>query len=536
MASGVYLLVMSVKSQAVNKGQNLTGALARGTAINLTGFVVRSILLFAHSFLGTWFYGIEAYGVYATGIAIVTLASTVGRFGFERTVTRFVAIYAARNESDKFNSVLFLTLLVTLPVSLLLGLLISYYAQPIATIFGDGVLAPSLKILGIIVPVLTLGTLLAAFTQGFKQMHYKVMVLDVCAPLLEVISMLTLAWFGSQQLGLPIAYAISITIASALLAGITKRQLPKATIGWSSLQTTIIKELLAPMFRFTLPVLVMNILLGLSQQISTLLLGVFGTSAMVGIFNILLRIIAVCTRFLFSMNLMISPMIADLVERKRIDELSHLYKTSVRWLLITSLPVFLFLFFFSSELLQLWGKEIAANADALFYLVLATIVNVSTGSCGVILTMSGHPKDGAINEGLGLLVTTLLCLLLIPSYGLLGAAVAYATGIIIANLARIFQVWWHLRIHPYSWSLTNVLLAGGAMSVILVFIKSFYAPISPSWYAIGAGCSIALVIYGLITLTISLEQQEIEIVKKYYRRIISPMMTLRTSKNDIHKI
>jgi O-antigen/teichoic acid export membrane protein len=521
-----------MRSQATNRKRNLTETLARGTAINLTGFIVRAILLFAHSFFGTWLYGIEMYGVYATGVAIVTLASTVGRLGFERTVTRFVAIYATRNEPEKFNSILFLTLVLTIPVSLLLGLLLSFCAEPIAAVFGDLVLTPSLKILGITVPILTLGTLLAAFTQGFKQMHYKVMVLDVCAPLIEVVGMLILAWFGSKQLGLPIAYAISIAVSSLLLVAITKRQLPNATMGWSSLQHNVLKELLTPMFSFTLPVLAMNILLNVSQQISTLLLGVFGTSAMVGVFNILLRIIATCTRFLFSMNLMISPMIADLVERKRIDELSHLYKTSVRWLLITSLPLFLFIFFFGTELLQLWGKEVAVNANALFYLILAMVVNVSTGSCGVILTMSGHPKDGAINEGLGLAITTIFCILLIPSYGVVGAALAYSVGVIVANLARLFQVWWHLRIHPYSWSLLHVLLAGGAMSVILGVVKIFWEPTSQSWGHIGVASGLAVVIYSIITLTTCLEQNETEIARKYYQRIAAPMIALRANRKQ----
>lgn len=530
ITSALRRLGMIMQTQSANTKQNLTGTLARGTAINLTGFITRSILLFAHSFFGTWFYGIEAYGVYATGVAIVTLASTVGRLGFERTATRFVAIYAARNEPEKFNTVLFLTLIVTLPVSLCLGLVLSYGAQPIARLFGDSMLAPTLTILSVTVPLLTLGTLLAAFTQGFKRMHYKVIVLDVCAPLVEVVSMLILAWFGSQQLGLPIAYTISLAISSLLLVGITKKQLPQSSTRWFTLQGSVTKELLKPMFNFTLPVLIMNILLNASQQISTLLLGVFGTSAMVGVFNILLRIIAVCTRFLFSMNLMISPMIADLVEKQRIDELAHLYKTSVRWLLITSLPVFLFIFFFGTELLELWGKEIAASSDALFYLVLATVVNVSTGSCGVILTMSGHPKDGARNEALGLIVTTILCFLLIPSYGVLGAALAYSTGVIVANLARVIQVWWHLKIQPYSWSLTHVLFASAVMSAILGLSKFVWEPINQSWYVIGASSGIALLIYGILALTMGLDKNEAEIVRKYYQRITTPMTMLRTSR------
>jgi len=66
-------------------------------------------------------------------------------------------------------------------------------------------------------------------------------------------------------------------------------------------------------------------------------------------------------------------------------------------------------------------------------------VNAVTGPVGVTLTMAGHAWLNLVDQAAALVVRGLLGVWLIPRMGVLGAAVASATAMVLANVLRV----WH---------------------------------------------------------------------------------------------
>ena len=75
------------------------------------------------------------------------------------------------------------------------------------------------------------------------------------------------------------------------------------------------------------------------------------------------------------------------------------------------------------------------------------LVNVFAGSGGVILVMAGHEKDVALRVGLAALLNVVLNALLIPRYGIEGAAFATATCEILMSLSIALALYRRLQIH-----------------------------------------------------------------------------------------
>lgn len=515
----VTLLFAPMQDHSSQEIDALTKALARGTGINLAGYAVRVILVFLHSFFGARLYGAEAYGVYTVGIAAASLLSLVGQIGLGRTITRFVALYRARDEPEHVVSTLKLALGISMPVSIGLGLVLCIWALPMARIFGAPALVSSFRILGLAVPALALATLLAAFTQGFKRMRHKVIALDIANPGAEVLGLLILAWLGARQTGLSIAYTLSVMLSVALLINYARlyvRRLARASANSLGVSPT---RLLRPVLGFAMPVLAVNTLMSVTQRASILMLGVMGTTAEVGVFSILQRLVGLGTSFLTSTNLMFGPMVADLVERQRFEEMSRLYKLSTRWVLVVSLPFFFITGFYGAEILQVFGPEFVGGADALRYVIAAGIFNMATGSCGVMLMMSGHPQYSAINEAITLAIVVCTNLLFIPHYGLLGAVWAVAAGTVMVNALRVIQVWWHLRIHPYSWTLSKVAVATVAMIASLWVWKTYALQGSTAWPLQVLGIGVALLVYTVVLVLSGLEDAEMEMLRTLQRRL-----------------
>jgi O-antigen/teichoic acid export membrane protein len=125
-----------------------------------------------------------------------------------------------------------------------------------------------------------------------------------------------------------------------------------------------------------------------------------------------------------------------------------------------NLPFFAVIVLFPTELLSIFGSTFAAGARALVLLGAAELVNAGTGICGSIIDMAGHTRVKMVNSVLWFGVVLGTDFLLIPEYGLLGAAAASLISTAFINVLRVAEVAILDRVHPYDWSLVKPAVAG----------------------------------------------------------------------------
>jgi O-antigen/teichoic acid export membrane protein len=98
--------------------------------------------------------------------------------------------------------------------------------------------------------------------------------------------------------------------------------------------------------------------------------------------------------------------------------------------------------------MAVFGPEFERGSTALSILLVGQVVNVAAGPVGVLLTMTGHEKRVAAAVGASACCNLLLNLLLIPRFGIEGAAVASAVSLILWNAAMLLWSLRRLRINP----------------------------------------------------------------------------------------
>ena len=482
--------------------------------------MVRVVLTFIHGVFVARLYGAEAYGIYTEGVAIVILLSAFAQVGLARSATRFVAAHMARNQPSDIRNTLKIVLGISMPIAIGIGVMVSIKSDEMSMIFHEPVLASSFRVLGIAIPALTLATLLAAFTQGFRRMHHKTIALDFFSPLIELIGIVLFTWLGMQRISLPIAYVCAVVMSSILLIHFSRVDLRTLAAEFPQHAQDSSNLLLKPILRYTMPVWGYEILAMTTLRSGVLLLGLFASSTMVGIFGILQKLVGFGGIFLLSTNAIFGPMVTDVIERQQFHELARLHKLSTRWILAVSVPMFLILVFFGDSILRFYGQVFVSGLSALFVLISAAILDLSTGTSGTILIMSGHPKYNVINELVKLLIIVFLAILFIPKYGVLGIAYPIAIGTIIFCFLQIVEVWKLLGIHPYSKSLVKVALASGVMTAILGIWREFIMKGSDTWYLIILGSVFALTSYCVILFVLGLEDNEIELLRVFQQRVV----------------
>lgn len=409
--------------------------------IRLFGTVVG----FAVSVLISRLLGTEGTGIYFLALTVATIAATIGRVGFDNTIVRFIASHAAIRDWVGVRFVYLSSVRVIAPVSMLVSIGLFLGAEWFAvTIFDKPFMAQPFRLVSAAVLPLALAILHAESLRGLKLIPSSQWIKTVSISLgtLLLLYPLTQAWGAN---GAVIAYAGSVLITS-LIAWLLWHKAWRSTeklnsIPHDHLSLRSLFQSSWPLFGVALTGLVM-------QQAATIFLGIWGTTNDVGIFNVANRIASLLLFPLMAMISILAPKFAAMYRQGDMDGLKRLARSSSWLLTLISLPVAVLVAAGAEWILAIFGSDFKDGAMVLTILLVGVVVNAATGPVANLLMMSGHEyvvRNTAVFASLLILV---MCLLLIPRYGMIGAATATSLGIAVQNLTMTYMVRRYLGFSP----------------------------------------------------------------------------------------
>ncbi len=177
----------------------------------------------------------------------------------------------------------------------------------------------------------------------------------------------------------------------------------------------------------------------LMQSTDIILLGKFMSFKDVAHYAVAVKLTTIIALVLTSVNAVYAPKIAELFNLNKSKELKDNIKKATRLIFLLTTPIILFMLFFSSSILPLFGKGYINASVALKILLVSQIINALSGSVGMYMNMTGNEKIFQRILLIALIVNVVLNWILIPKYYLLGAAVATSISTIFWN---IYSVWY----------------------------------------------------------------------------------------------
>lgn len=178
--------------------------------------------------------------------------------------------------------------------------------------------------------------------------------------------------------------------------------------------------------------------------IMTLCLARFATTAEVGIFRVALQFALLLGFLLNAAETGLSPQIAALHSQGKLKELLNSARQITLLLVVLGGGASLALLIFTKAFLSIMGPEFEAGATAMRILIAAQIFNLATGPVGSFMVMTGLERVSFRNALAGGLTVLVLSALLVPRFGIEGAAIAGGASTVLRNLIATIVVW---RVH-----------------------------------------------------------------------------------------
>ncbi len=430
-------------------------AMARGAAANLAGSAAGLGLAFLLTYVVTQFVPVREVGFLAIGMTVVGLALIPAILGLETGVVRFVALGAATDDERAARASAQVALGVVALTSVALAAFVWWTAPALAdNFFQKPEAAELLRILSLSIPGIALTRVTIGAIQGFGMMSHAAWLGPIRAGSnLALAGLLLALGFGVQGVAAAAVAAAYVAFAFALALLVRTHSLVfvPTTGAWP----------VARMLRFSLPQTLSVMLFWGVLWTDTVLLGRFGTAVEVGIYAVATRLLMPASAISTAVGQMFSPRIAAEDARGDRATLSRMLKRVTYWNTSVSIPIFLTLALIPGPLLSLFGETYSLGAATLAILAIGQLLDTAAGPLGQVINMSGRPHINMMNNAAVAGLNVVACLVLIPRYGMEGAAVSFAFSLALVNAIKLAQVRILFGIYPFRADTLRTLAAAG---------------------------------------------------------------------------
>lgn len=179
----------------------------------------------------------------------------------------------------------------------------------------------------------------------------------------------------------------------------------------------------------------------LMQSVDIILLSKFTDFKMVAFYSVALKLTAMISLVLASVNTVQAPKIAELFSLENYEKLDLLIRQSTRLILVITLPGIILLLFLSNFILSFFGQDYVIAQTALLILLVGQCVNALCGSVGVYMNMTGRQNVLQKILLLAFIVNLILNWILIPLYGINGAAIATSFSMILWKVITVVYIY-----------------------------------------------------------------------------------------------
>lgn len=422
------------------------------------------LMLTFGSILTARYLGIERMGQYSLLTTISNTLISVGTLGLVDATSRFVAQYMAEKNQGRLLGFIRLTLLVELVICLVAALAMYAFAAPLSGVFGLNGEAHYLILTGLVAAPAMFGSTFTSILAGLQRYDLIAIVKIVTTlPLLALIIMVFQLHLGiTGLLGVNIlvnfvTLLVWIVLLFRLMPILKPGYLPRSEI-WRVVKFSAGLMMIALLYMVVW------------QRSEVFFLSTFRTAREVGLYAIAFVLSSFFTTLIINVLHVLIPAFTDLVSKGDVKGMARLFHTSVRVTAILSTPLAMGGILLTSQMLSIvYGGEYVDATTALRVLFVATLASTIAAGGDHAIT-STTPRISifmGVMLGLGLLSVT-LDFLIIPTYGLVGAAICNTTVQLIAPLVynQVLR-----RMHGFGYPVGPLsrIMGIGLVSLLLAF-------------------------------------------------------------------
>lgn len=407
----------------------------KGGAIAFVLQASSAVLGFLNTIILARILGAGGLGEVILAMSVMSICAMIAGFGMNAAMMRFVPFYIEKKEEAKVKGIIYFFLKFCFGLSVAFSALMVLFSNFISSnIFHSQGLLKLLPITALILPFYVLNGVISGTLRGYKDTFKSLFPHMFVSPFLKVIVFLLLSLRSISSMYAIVALLIAeiISLVFYLIFLFKKMDKAKPLYEWSEYKEIFDVGLIT----------VFNIFSSfLYTQADLWIIGMFTSTETVGVYGVVTRLVTLIAFSLGAFSTIIPPIISAIYTSGDRDEMQKIVSESTRWSLSVSIPIILLLVLEGKFILRYaYGEKFIDGYIPLVILSIGQLINVGAGLVGWLLQITGgHRVYLGINIFCGLF-SIVLNIILVPRFGITGAAISAAFSLAMVNIISIFVV------------------------------------------------------------------------------------------------
>ncbi len=417
----------------------------RGEAsrMSVIAFAIRivsaAIAFISQVLLARWMGSFE-YGIFVLVWVTMVIAGNVSCLGFHTSVIRFIPEYREKGMLAELRGILLASRLFVLVASSVIAALGALSVILLASHIEDYYVVPF--VLGFVcLPMIALSDMLQGISRANSWAVFALSPTYLVRPVLILALMaaaLLAGYLPDARTALIAAIIATYLTTIWQLLGVTGRTGRKLAPGPKTVH-------FGEWFAVSLPIFLVESFFFLLTNADVLMVGFFMEPDDVAVYFATVKTLALVHFVYFAVKAGVAQRYAAYMHGDP-DKLAAFARETVSWTFWPSLVMAMVVLALGKFMLMLFGPGFAAGYPLLFLLVVGVVARSAVGPAESLLTMTGNQNICAFVYAMTLALNIALSILLIPAFGLWGAAIATTAAMAFEAVALSFTVWKRLGI------------------------------------------------------------------------------------------
>lgn len=389
---------------------------------NMISFIIIGISGILLNILIGRYYGAQFLGTFNLIFAMYILLSQIAVFGIHLSVLKYIS---HNDDEEELSIIISSALYLTSFTAIVVTIVSLFLSDFIGFIFSSKLVASSWIYIAIGLFFFAMNKVLLNIFNAKREMKFYALT-QALRYILALAIMILFIIYNIDGVKLGLLISISEIILFLILLG----KLSKVTYLSSIKASTLWFK---KHYKFGHKSLVGGVMTEINTRVDIIVLGVFVSESMVGVYTIALMIFEGFVQLAMVLRNNYNPIISKLFNEKKFNELSSMINKGKNKFYIVMFVLIMISFMIYPYFVKIFlGEDFLASVDIYYILMIGVILSSGYLPFEMLLSQCGFPKQQSIFKSFVVFGNFVLNFILISLYGLIGAAIATALVYVIS--------------------------------------------------------------------------------------------------------
>ncbi|NHX38168.1 MULTISPECIES: flippase [Haloarcula] len=425
----------------------------------------------------------SAFGTVILFLSLINIIAIPTVFGLREGIVKYLS--NSDLASKERDSIITFSLVIVTTSSLIVALIGIVFADNISVWLFDNTDTTIVYILLASLPIYGLNKLFKGILRGFMSSKNFIKHSKIVEPLSLLTIAIPLSYLSSKTDWIVLGVFFSYVITLMYGIFITIRS------GWSpGLNIDFNYGLLS----FSFPLMISSSVFILLSQFDKVAIGYYMSSEFIGIYEVAVTIAMLLGLFRTGFGFLLYPKITELISIGNEKKISKIYNNSTKWILALTTPAFVAICIRPHFLIRAFGEHYSVGTirELLIILGFGLFINAVVGPNGEALLGFGKSKTIMVYNIISVVINLFLNVILIPIYGLQGAAFASMVGYLSMNILKSGDL---LLNHEIKILSIKSIIMGLSGAVITIYISNFVPVYNELYFNISSAVLLYIVCF-----------------------------------------